>query len=290
MYGERVNRCHHSSQKVRASLFLKIGKIPRTGRKHSFTRPAPSTCTPCRKLRVFGDPSDTCHGQATKKHGHLPAHPLAPESGRCQQQQAEKGEPAATPVVADANQAEESGGLPMPRELEDKLIDAWEAAGKGDWGAVMEQLGPFSVNTQTPVGKWSPLMVACGLSQVRGKAQASKQSEESQEQKQKLKSESKCAYRHARRASFLSSSSSSLSRWFAGRVPACSLVRVDSTCSFVSFGVVPRCALVILACVSPSPPPPLSSFSTLAYLSLFSTRTHTSRGHPHGCTRPNHMS
>ncbi len=55
----------------------------------------------------------------------------------------------------------------MPKALEDKLIDAWEAAGAGDWGAVMEQLGPFSVNTQTPVGKWSPLMVACGLSQVR---------------------------------------------------------------------------------------------------------------------------
>lgn len=58
----------------------------------------------------------------------------------------------------------------MPRELEDKLIDAWEAAGNGDWTAVMEQLGPFSVNTQTPVGRWSPLMVACGLSQVREKA------------------------------------------------------------------------------------------------------------------------
>lgn len=80
-----------------------------------------------------------------------------------------EGEPAAAAVaVTDAAQVGESSiVLPMPRELEDKLIDAWEAAGKGDWGAVMEQLGPFSVNTQTPVGKWSPLMVACGLSQVR---------------------------------------------------------------------------------------------------------------------------
>ncbi|CAN0426834.1 unnamed protein product [Hapterophycus canaliculatus] len=56
----------------------------------------------------------------------------------------------------------------MPRALEDKLIDAWEAAGEGGcWGAVMEQLGPFSVNTQTPAGRWTPLMVACGLPQVR---------------------------------------------------------------------------------------------------------------------------
>lgn len=54
----------------------------------------------------------------------------------------------------------------MPRELEDKLIDAWEAAGEGDFGAVMEQLGPFTVNTRTPALGWSPLMVACGLSQV----------------------------------------------------------------------------------------------------------------------------
>eukprot|EP00903_Cladosiphon_okamuranus_P006348 g6218.t1 len=93
---------------------------------------------------------------------------LAPPAGAGEVSEASEAEgkpAAATVVVVDAPQTE-SENLPMPRELEDKLIDAWEAAGKGDWGAVMEQLGPFSVNTQTPVGRWSPLMVACGLSQV----------------------------------------------------------------------------------------------------------------------------
>lgn len=55
----------------------------------------------------------------------------------------------------------------MPKALENALIDAWEAAGEADWSTVAEQLGPFSVNTQTHVGGWTPLMVACGLPQVR---------------------------------------------------------------------------------------------------------------------------
>lgn len=67
------------------------------------------------------------------------------------------------PVVAVAR---ERGELPMPKALEDALIDAWDAAEDADWGKVMEQVGDFSVNTQTPVGGWTPLMVACGLSKV----------------------------------------------------------------------------------------------------------------------------
>ncbi|CAN0456812.1 unnamed protein product, partial [Laminaria digitata] len=54
----------------------------------------------------------------------------------------------------------------MPRDLEDALIDAWEAAEAADWKKVVDQLGPFSVNTQTPAGDWTPLMVACGLHKV----------------------------------------------------------------------------------------------------------------------------
>ncbi|CAM9955341.1 unnamed protein product [Ectocarpus fasciculatus] len=77
-----------------------------------------------------------------------------------------EAEPAVTVTAAVAGEDDGSNSLPMPRELEDKLIDAWEAAGEGDFGAVMEQLGPFTVNTRTPALGWSPLMVACGLSQV----------------------------------------------------------------------------------------------------------------------------
>ncbi|CAB1107315.1 unnamed protein product [Ectocarpus sp. CCAP 1310/34] len=77
-----------------------------------------------------------------------------------------EADPAATITAAVAGGDDGSNSLPMPRELEDKLVDAWEAAGEGDFGAVMEQLGPFSVNTRTPALGWSPLMVACGLSQV----------------------------------------------------------------------------------------------------------------------------
>ncbi|CAM9261942.1 unnamed protein product [Ascophyllum nodosum] len=58
------------------------------------------------------------------------------------------------------------GALPMPKALEDALIDAWDAAEDADWGKVVEQVGPFSVNTQTPVERWTPLMVACGLTKV----------------------------------------------------------------------------------------------------------------------------
>lgn len=54
----------------------------------------------------------------------------------------------------------------MPKALEDALIDAWDAAEDADWGKVMEQVEDFSVNTQTPVGGWTALMVACGLSKV----------------------------------------------------------------------------------------------------------------------------
>ncbi|CAM9878359.1 unnamed protein product [Ectocarpus sp. 12 AP-2014] len=77
-----------------------------------------------------------------------------------------EADPAVTITAAVAGGDDGSNSLPMPRELEDKLIDAWEAAGEGDFGAVMEQLGPFTVNTRTPASGWSPLMVACGLSQV----------------------------------------------------------------------------------------------------------------------------
>ncbi|CBN75945.1 conserved unknown protein [Ectocarpus siliculosus] len=77
-----------------------------------------------------------------------------------------EADPAVAIAAAVAGGDDGSNSLPMPRELEDKLIDAWEAAGEGDFGAVMEQLGPFTVNTRTPALGWSPLMVACGLSQV----------------------------------------------------------------------------------------------------------------------------
>lgn len=56
--------------------------------------------------------------------------------------------------------------VPMPRALEDALIDAWDAADEADWSTVTKEVGPFSVNTQTPVGRWTPLMVACGLPKV----------------------------------------------------------------------------------------------------------------------------
>lgn len=59
--------------------------------------------------------------------------------------------------------------MPMPKALEDALVDAWDAGDDADWNKVYEKLGPFSVNAQTPAGKWSPLMVACGLAQVKGK-------------------------------------------------------------------------------------------------------------------------
>ncbi|CAM9362508.1 unnamed protein product [Ectocarpus sp. 12 AP-2014] len=78
-----------------------------------------------------------------------------------------EADPAVTITAAVAGGDDGSNSLPMPKELEDKLIDAWEAAGEGDFGAVMEQLGPFTVNTRTLALGWSPLMVACGLSQVR---------------------------------------------------------------------------------------------------------------------------
>lgn len=65
--------------------------------------------------------------------------------------------------VTTVGEDAESELLPMPRALEDALIDAWEAADAADWNAVSEQLGPISVNTKTTVGKWTPLMVACGL-------------------------------------------------------------------------------------------------------------------------------
>lgn len=55
----------------------------------------------------------------------------------------------------------------MPKALEDALIDAWDASENSDWSTVVAQLGPFSVNCQTPRDKWTPLMVACGLSTVR---------------------------------------------------------------------------------------------------------------------------
>lgn len=54
----------------------------------------------------------------------------------------------------------------MPKKLEDALIDAWDAADSVDWSSVAEELGPFTVDTQTPIGKWTALMVACGLPKV----------------------------------------------------------------------------------------------------------------------------
>lgn len=54
----------------------------------------------------------------------------------------------------------------MPKALENALIDAWDAAEEADWGTVAAELGPFSINTQTPAGRWTALMVACGLPQV----------------------------------------------------------------------------------------------------------------------------
>lgn len=68
-------------------------------------------------------------------------------------------------VTAAVAQAD-AEGLPMPKKLEDALIDAWDAAENADWSAVSAHVGPLSVNTQTPTGRWTPLMVACGLPKV----------------------------------------------------------------------------------------------------------------------------
>ncbi|CAM9828976.1 unnamed protein product [Choristocarpus tenellus] len=57
----------------------------------------------------------------------------------------------------------------MPSDLEDKLIDTWDMADKGDWGVVSAILKPENVNSQTPSSNWSPLMIACGLCQVTEK-------------------------------------------------------------------------------------------------------------------------
>ncbi|CAM9138943.1 unnamed protein product [Chrysoparadoxa australica] len=84
------------------------------------------------------------------------------------------GEKFAGEVPEDRIQAYEDGPIgrelqpviDMAKDLEDKVLDAWDDGSKGNLRLAVEAVGPISVNSQTIKNRWSLLMVACALPQT----------------------------------------------------------------------------------------------------------------------------
>jgi hypothetical protein len=95
----------------------------------------------------------------------------------------EAGEPVVRSVTAGTNNAtagaskKGTDAKAKPRQLEDILLDTWDAGAKADLAELMGALTKKNCNYQTKEDQWSPLMVLAGIG-AKGTASAIRQVQE----------------------------------------------------------------------------------------------------------------